>query len=63
MGELSWKLDEYNFCLIEDGKITQSDMIFEDPEEMFAFMKVCLRNGIEFSINKYHEAVAVDAKE
>ena len=67
MDELSWtkELDDYNFCLLENGKVTQSELIFEDPEEMFAFMKVCWRNGIEFSVNKYHEPVPVteDAEE
>ena len=65
MDEFSWtkELDEYNFCLLEDGKVTQSELIFEDLEEMFTFMKVCMRNGMEFSVNKYHEAVAVDAEE
>lgn len=65
MDELSWtkELDDYNFCLLEKGKVTQSELIFEDPEEMFTFMNVCLRNGIEFSVNKYHEAVAIDAEE
>lgn len=65
MDELSWtkELDEYNFCLHEDGNVTQTELIFEDPEEMFTFIRVCLRNGIEFSVNKYHEVVVVDAEE
>ena len=65
MDEFNWtkELDEYNFCLLEDGKVTQCELIFEDLEEMFTFMKVCMRNGMEFSVNKYHEAVAVDAEE
>ena len=33
---------EYDFCLCENGKVTHSEMIFEDPEEMFTFMNVCL---------------------
>lgn len=65
MDEFSWtkELDEYNFCLLEDGKVTQSELIFEDLEEMFTFMKVCMRNSMEFSVNKYHEDVVVDAEE
>ena len=67
MDEFGWikEFENYDFCLIENGKVTHPEMIFEDPEEMFAFMKVCWRNGIEFSVNKYHEPVPVteDAEE
>lgn len=67
MDELSWikELDEYNFCLHKNGEIIENEMIFESPEELFSFMKVCLRNGVEFSIEKYHEPVPVteDAEE
>lgn len=59
------ELNEYNFCLLNKGDVIESEIDFESPSEMFTFMNVCLRNGIEFSIGKYCDPIPVieDAEE
>ena len=58
-------LNDYDFCLLHDDKIIASELEFDGPSEMYVFMNICLRNHIEFSINKYKDLVLVteDAEE